>query len=218
MSNTQERALVIQLARSLSLAKDSKGSKSELVAATHLNAEVFKLFEIEGLLNDINDKLFRGKGSVSPLKHNHDIFPDDPMGGQSRFAKVFAFTGSISNVYSGTTLIIERKDFGVKEDKSSFDKLEISIGQQLQIADRSYSFFVTAFLKWPVPSRGSGGNWDSKPIFTAGISEGRVLNFSLQAVPSPKEISESLLKQVNEVIEELALKDLIPKTPVHPKP
>lgn len=218
MGNELERELVLYKGVEQSLASLDQGPKPIIQAVLRLNSEVYGHFQIEEFLNMLNQKLFEGKGEVGPW-NSYSIRPNIQEE-QSRFARLFSARADLSSASSGLTLSVKKDHLNMKKDNQSFDTLQISIFQSMDIEGKVYIFYICGCLIWSPKvlrkdstgekRRDSNGNWDSKPVFLKNIYEGRMLSFYLHSVPPIEEISQVLFQQVNEILEELAVKGFIP--------
>lgn len=217
MINNQERRLAIYVEKSLDVL--GRSSRVDVKSVLLLNSEVRNFFNIETLLRELNERLFENKGEIEPWSA-YSIEPNKQDSRQSRFAKQFSARGNLSEVGSGIRLEIKKRDLPIKEDKKFFDKLIIDIDQIMDIKSGSYEFHIGGSLLWESEKRDYGGNWKLKPVFLKIVTEGRIISFNLNSVPPPAEISEVLLKQVEEVLVELSLRGILPEikpVPVIPK-
>lgn len=208
MTNEQERGLILY--REQSLARIDQGPRPKIQAVVRLNSEVHSHFKIEEFLNTLNKELFKGRGEIRPLDHCYSIIPVAQQSEQSRFGQLFSVRADLNSIISTQSLRVKKDYLKIEKNESPFEELVISISEAMDIKEETYIFFTSGSLVWSIPQRDSVGNWNSKPVRIAGVSEGRFFSFYLRSVPPVEEISQALLQQVNEILGELALQGLIP--------
>jgi hypothetical protein len=197
------------------LALRSPRSAIEVISKIH--SEVHTHLDIDALLKSLNEQVFGNIGKMEPIKYWYVIEPDmeqhPEKSESSRFSRAFAAQSQIDSVYAGAKLKIEAYDLKrllKKERPFSFEYLHIGISQGLEDEGQTYAFHTYGELEFQRPGRDQTGNWSSKPARPHDMSHGRSLRFPLTSTPSPEEISNSLLQNIFEILEDLSDAGIIP--------
>lgn len=180
-----------------------------LEAIIRLNEEVNSFFDCEGFLSGLNERLFKGRGELKPLRHSYTLEPHEQEQLKSRFARLFSVNASLSNVYSRTELWVKRSDLDTKFRKH-FDDLVLGVCQIVDMETGNYKIFIDGSLVFRYRHRYSNGDWDGKPARLSRMSNGRSLEFSLKQVPEPEEISKVMFEQAEELLKEMTTYGLVP--------
>lgn len=201
------------------LATLASDPRSVIDSAVRINSELYAFFDIEKFLRELNEKLFKGKGKVSPLSHSFSIFPDTKDKGESsRFRRLFSLGYQVNQVSSGAELVVDRekKLYDTKEEaleKAKHGKyfwgLGIKVYQTVGIIDKEFDLNILGKIYFRI-KRSSDGNWDGRQDFLSMTSQGRFLGFSCHSIPSIDEFSTILQQNIEEILEELAAHEFIP--------
>jgi len=216
MSQEREKSLAIIGG---SLAMLSKDPASQIKTATRINAEIYKSFEIERFLNELNEKLLGGKGEVRPLSHYSTIYPDvgeTQDHKSSRFKRMFSTRYRVSGVNSGSELYVEKEE-GVEKLKEGkyFRGLGIRIYQTIDVQNKELAIFVLGKLYFKC-QRSSFGDFDVSPAFLSMMSQGRFLKFSFDSVPPGEILARTLFENAAEILKGLGAHNFIPSVDYEP--
>lgn len=201
-----------------SLARARENPRVGIESAVRLNTLISERFDVRGFLISLNERVFGGKGEVTPLRHYYDIDPQvDTTAEQSRFRRLFSLKSNVSWVTSNAALNVDSKDLELQKEIKYFSGITVAVLQSVNFDRAVYLFNALGSMRFGKGvSRFESGNWDGKPVFPSLISHGRFFEFPFSAVPTTEQISAALQTNVELVLSAMALQDLIPnpaKTP-----
>lgn len=208
---TKERTYELTVIETFLPELDSKPSV-KVEAVRKIDAEAHQVFEIDRLLNELNQRFFENKGEIRPFWQTVDIATEDSESEKdrsSRFKRLFSMQYHPESAQGGARLYIKREKLKKqrKGEADDFVGLEISIYHNLGIENRRFSLNVAGWLYFYKKRYADG--WDGAPIFLRRMSQGRTLSFSLDSIPPGEKIATALMQNTIEILEGFEAKGYI---------
>lgn len=196
----QDKKFELQLSKT-SLVDLDLNPAVQIATAQEINSAVYGGFEIQRFLETLNERLFKNKGTIEPFKQHADLIVDVPNkkdeeeSSSSRFTRLFVARYESEKVQAKTRLMVDDweilKMFKGEKKPKSFD---ICIYHDVDINNKSLSLNIASFLYF---------KYEDAKVYLNRMSNGRIINFSLNSIPSNEDIGKQLMKNTLEVLQEL---------------
>ncbi|MFH1792615.1 MAG: hypothetical protein ABH819_03135 [Patescibacteria group bacterium] len=209
MTENENKLIVVK--RSLATLADSPVVQVEV--AKQVNSKLNEVFEVERFLNELNIRLFEGKGEVIPVYQQTNVKPEvgqnQDIKQQSRFKKLFTLDYQPEKSALSSELRIKKQFLPNELKVDHLESVGIKVYQEVYIQEEVVYSHILGKLYFYTP-RSSGGRWNNSPTSLKMQSQGRALSFSLRAIPPADEVKVAFWKNIREILSDLTDGNFIP--------
>jgi len=200
-----------------SLATFADNPAAQIDIAEKINLEVYEIFEIDKLLNELNGKLFEGKGEIAPINQDVFIKPEIDQNQnseqQSRFKRLFTLSYQTKGTTLGAELYIKKKSLPNTIEIDHLSGIGIKVYQIVNTQEEilSINFLGKLYFSPSSGERSSNGRWDNSPTFLYAQSQGKALSFSLRSIPPANEVKMAFWENIAQILNDLSINNLVPQ-------
>ena len=196
-----------------SLAALSSNPLAQIEVARRINMEAHEVFEVERLLTELNTKLFNDKGKVLLAYNRTSITPvatqAESVEQPSRFTRLFTLNYQVGHSIQGRELYVRQEDMPHLVYKPEIKGVGIKVFQVVNIEEETLTLRISGKVYFNI-KRGSTGRWGDTPTALGSQDQGKILTFSLNAVPPVGELKISFWDNITQILRGLSDGNFIP--------